>query len=145
MRLLAGVPTRSRPAAKPPILSGMDQIPSNDQNSLAGWRVDALAAVAHLNGGDVPPVVAAALRALAAALAAPDDLAAPAWPVLTERAQVHGTVFEAGTSTKALVEEAIRYYEFEQQPPRVASRASVLDRFGAQVGALTSSKPEGED
>ncbi len=90
MRLLAGVPTRSRPAAKPPILSGMDQIPSNDQNSLAGWRVDALAAVAHLNGGDVPPVVAAALRALAAALAAPDDLAAPAWPVLTERARCTG-------------------------------------------------------
>lgn len=144
MRLLAGVPTRSRQAAKPPILSGMDHKPSNDQNPLAGWRADALAAVAHLNGGDVPPAVAAALRALAAALAAPDDLAAQAWPVLTERAQVHGTVFEPGTSTKALVEEAIRYYEFEQQPPRVASRASVLERFGAQVGTLTSSKPEGE-
>lgn len=97
----------------------------------------------HLGGEDVPPGVTAALRALAAALGAPDDLPTSGWPVLTQRAQVHGTVFEPGTSTKALVEEAVQYYEFEQQPPRVASRASVLDRFGAQVGALTSSKPEG--
>ncbi|OUM00738.1 hypothetical protein [Variovorax sp. JS1663] len=145
MRLLGGVPTISRPVVKAPILSGMDHKPSNDQTSPPGWRADALSAVAHLNGGDVPPAVAAALRALDVALAAPDDLAALAWPVLTERAQVHGTVFEPGTSTKALVEEAICYYEFEQQPPRVASRASVLDRFGAQVGALTNSKSEGDD
>lgn len=144
MRLFAGSSTPSRQHAKPPILTGMDQ-PSNDQMPAAGWRADALGAVAHLERQNVPPGVAAALRILAAALAAPDDLPAQTWPVLTERAQVHGTVFEPGTSTKALVDEAIRYYEFEQQPPRVASRASVLNRFGAQVGALTSSKPEGED
>lgn len=144
MRLFVGSSTPSLQSAKPPILSVMDQ-PSNDQIPAAGWRADALAAVVHLDRQDVPPGVTAALRILAAALAAPDDLPAPAWPALTERAQVHGTVFEPGTSTKALVEEAIRYYEFEQQPPRVASRASVLDRFGAQVGALTSSKPEGRE
>lgn len=138
MRLFTGSSTPSRQSAKPPILSVMD-LPLNDQMPAAGWRVDVLAAVAHLEGQEVPPGVAAALRILAAALAAPDDLPAQAWPALTERAQVHGTVFEPGTSTKALVEEAIRYYEFERQPPRVASRASVLDRFGAQVGALTSS------
>ncbi|WP_146039585.1 MULTISPECIES: hypothetical protein [unclassified Variovorax] len=129
---------------KPPILSGMEQKPSHDQ-STPSWRADALAAVSHLDGGDPPPGVAAALRALATALAAPYDLTTPAWPALTENAQVHGTVFEPGTSTRAVVEEAVRYYEFERQPPRVASRASVLDRFGAQVGALTSSKPEGGD
>lgn len=138
MRLFVGSSTPSLQSAKPPILSVMDQ-PSNDQTPAAGWRADALAAVAHLEGQEVPPGVAAALRILAAALAAPDDQPAQAWPVLTERAQVHGTVFQPGTSTKALVEEAIRYHEFEQQPPRVASRASVLDRFGAQVGALTGS------
>lgn len=142
MRLFAGLSTPSRPALKPPILSGMEQKPLNDQNA-PSWRADALAAVAHLDRGDVPPAVSAALRALAGALAAPYDLTTPAWPFLTEKAQVHGTVFELGTSTKAVVEEAVRYYEFEQQPPRVASRASVLDRFGAQVGALTTSKPEG--
>lgn len=144
MRLFAGSSTPSLQSAKPPILSVMDQ-PSNDQMPAAGWRADALAAVAHLEGQEVPTGVAAALRILAAALAAPDDLPAQAWPPLTEKAQVHGTVFEPGTSTKAVVEEAIRYYGFEQQPPRVASRASVLDRFGAQVGALTNSAPEGRE
>ena len=144
MRLFVGSSTPSLQSAKPPILSVMDQ-PSNDQMPAAGWRADALAAVAHLEGQDVPPGVAAALRLLAAALAAPDDLPAQAWPALTEKAQVHGTVFEPGTSTKAVVEEAVRYYLFEQQPPRVASRASVLDRFGAQVGSLTNSIPEGRE
>lgn len=143
MRIFAGLSTPSRQQAKAPILSGMEQ-PSNDQKAVgASWRADALAAVSHVGGEDVPPAVAAALQTLAAALAAPDELPASVWPVLTERAQVHGTVFEPGTSTKALVEEAIRYYEFERQPPRVASRASVLDRFAAQVGGLTSSNPEG--
>lgn len=144
MRLFAGSATPSLQRAKRPILSVMDQ-PSNDQMPTTGWRRDALAAVAHLEHQDVPPGVAAALKILAAALAAPDDLRAPAWPTLAERAQVHGTVFEPGTSTKAVVDEAVRYFLFEQQPPRVASRASVLDRFGAQVGALTNSPPEGRE
>lgn len=117
--------------------------PSNDPRPASGdWRSDALAAVAHLQGEGVPAGVAAALRVLAAALAAPGDAPQAAWPALPEKAQVHGTVFEPGTSTRDVVEEAIRYYRFEQQPPRVASRASVLDRFGAQVGALVAPKPE---
>ncbi|CAN7784568.1 hypothetical protein LJR175_008413 [Variovorax sp. LjRoot175] len=121
----------------------MEQQPSNDQTAAGGaWRAAAQAAVAHLQDEGVPANVAAALRVLAGALAAPGEVPVEAWPALTEKAQVHGTVFEAGTSTKAVVEEAIRYYLFEQQPPRVADRASVLDRFGAQVGALVNAKPD---
>ena len=82
----------------------------------------------------MPAGVAAALRILADAPTAPGDLPEAAWRTLTVKAQVHGTVFEPGTSTNAVVEEAVRYYHFEQQPPCVASRASVLDRFSAQVG-----------
>lgn len=144
MRLFTGSSTPSRHLPKASILSAMDQ-PTSDQMPAAGWRADALAAVAHLERPGVPAGVAAALHDLAAALAAPEDLPAQAWPVLTERAQVHGTVFEPGTSTQAVVQEAVRYYRFEQQPPRVASRASVLDRFGAQVGALTNGQPDSND
>jgi hypothetical protein len=107
------------------------------------WRADARAAVAHLaDAAQLPPAVAAALRGLDAALRAGDDVAGlasdVAWPAITETAQVHGTVFKPGTSAEEVVAAAIRYYQFEQQPPRVASRTSVLDRFGAQVGALTN-------
>ena len=59
--------------------------------------------------------------------------------------QGHGAVFEAGTSTKAIVEDAVRYYQFEQRSPRVVSRASVLISFSAQVGALVNSKAEATD
>jgi len=142
MRLFAGTPAPSLRQPIPPILTGMDQPSENQMSADAPWRADALAAVAHLQDESLPANLAAALRALAAALNASVDLVEESWPTLTERAQVHGTVFEPGTSTKAVVEEAIKYYQFEQQPPRVASRASVLDRFGAQVGALVNAKPE---
>jgi len=141
MRLFVGTPAPSRQQAKRPTIAGMDQ-QLHDQATVGGdWRADARAAVAHLAGDGVPAGVAAALRILAHALAAPGEIPEAAWPALTEKAQVYGTVFEPGTSTKAVVEEAVRYYQFEQQPPRVASRISVLDRFGAQVGALVNSKP----
>ena len=134
MRLFAGSSAPSRHVVKRPTIAGMDQ-PSHDRASAGGgWRADAQAAVAHLADEGVPAGVAAALRVLADALTAPGDLPEAAWPTLTEKAQVHGTVFEPGTSTNAVVEEAVRYYQFEQQPPCVASRASVLDRFSAQVG-----------
>ncbi|CAN7777669.1 hypothetical protein LJR290_007904 [Variovorax sp. LjRoot290] len=124
----------------------MEQQPSNDPTAGGGdWRAAAQAAIAFLQDKGVPANVASALRSLAGALAAPGEIPDEAWPALTEKAQVHGTVFEPGTSTKAVVEEAVRYYLFEQQPPRVASRAKVLDRFGAQVGALVNSKAEAND
>jgi hypothetical protein len=142
MRLFAGSPVPSLHQPIPPILIGMDQPSENQMSAGARWREDALAAIAHLQDESLPAHVVAALRALAAAVNAPGDAADEPWSTLSERAQVHGTVFEPGTSTKAVVDEAIRYYQFEQQPPRVASRASVLDRFGAQVGALVNAKPD---
>ncbi len=145
MRLLSGSSVPSLSQAKRPTIAGMDQ-PTQDQPAAgADWRADAQAAIAHLSSGELPAGVAAALQALAAALAAPNDVPDAAWPALSEKAQVHGTVFEPGTSTKLVVEEAVRYYQFEQQPPRVASRTSVLDRFGAQVGALTNSGATGSN
>lgn len=145
MRLLSGSFIPSRSQAKRPTIVDMDQSTKDQAAARADWRADAQAAIAHLRAGEVPVGVAAALQALAAALAAPNDLPDAVWPALTAKAQVHGTVFEPGTSTKLVVEEAVRYYQFEQQPPRVASRESVLDRFGAQVGALTSGKDQERD
>lgn len=141
---------RSSSRANPSILRGMTSESDLPRTAGDDWRAAARAAVQHLADPTLPQDVAAALRALVAALEADEDgaaapLAASIWPVLTQTAQVHGTVFRPGTSTQAIVAEAIRYYEFEQQPPRVASRASILDRFGAQVGALTSEKAEAND
>lgn len=115
------------------------------------WRRAAVDAVRHLDDAALPGAVRSALqlldRAVADDVAVPTAHAAPAvgahgdldtWPRLSEFAQVHGTVFRPGASSRAVVDEAIRYYQFEQQPPRVASRASVLERFGEQVGAIIS-------
>jgi hypothetical protein len=145
MRLFAGSPAPSLRHPNPPILTGMDQPSENQQSAGAHWRADVLAAIAHLQDESLPANVAAALRALAAAAAAPGEPVDAPWPTLAEKAQVHGTVFEPGASTKAVVEEAVKYFQYEQQPPRVASRVSVLDRFGAQVGALVNSKSQSED
>lgn len=146
MNLFPSVFARSISRIGPCILRGMD----SEQSRLGGdWREDARAAVRHLSSAqDLTPAAAAALLALEAALL--DENAPPAavgsttetWPVLTRTAQVHGTVFHPGTSTQAVIDEAVSYYEFEQQPPRVASRESVLDRFGAQLSRLTDSPPK---
>ena len=53
-------------------------------------------------------------------------------------------MFPPGTSTQSVIAEAVRYYQFEQQPPRVASRASVLERFGEQVGAIMAPDPKAD-
>lgn len=121
------------------------------------WRRSATAAIQHLADTDIPGSVRAALQLLACAVEA-DAIdrrgiapAAPVrgeqgevWPRLTEFAQVHGTVFPPGTSTQSVIAEAVRYYQFEQQPPRVASRASVLERFGEQVGAIMAPDPKAD-
>lgn len=146
MNLFPSVFARSIGRIGPGILRGMD----TEQSRTGGdWREDARAAVKHLSSAkDLTPGAAAALLALEAALLDANALpassasAAKAWPVLTRTAQVHGTVFHPGTSTQAVIDEAVRYYEFEQQPPRVASRESVLDRFGAHLARLTEEKPE---
>ncbi|WP_298705974.1 hypothetical protein [Variovorax gossypii] len=143
MSLFPAVLARHIGRIGPVILGGMD----SDQTRPTGdWRDDARAAVRHLaSAQDLTPAAAAALLALDAALR--DESAPPvgpvdAWPVLARTAQVHGTVFKPGTSSQAVVEEAVRYYEFEQQPARVASRESVLDRFGAHLSRLEDPEPE---
>lgn len=152
--LLAGV--RSAEGENRAILGLMDRAASDPADDVIhdrepAWRRAAIDAVRHLDDAALPCAVRGALQLLARAMA--DDDAVPTgqvppaanapgdldtWPRLSEFAQVHGTVFRPGASSRAVVDEAIRYYQFEQQPPRVASRASVLERFGEQVGAIIS-------
>jgi hypothetical protein len=151
MSLLPAVFARRFARIGPVILGGMDSDQTRPTGLNSDWRNDARAAVRHLeNAQDLTPAAASALLALDAALR--DEVATgteqenpvETWPVLVRTAQVHGTVFKPGASTQAVVEEAMRYYEFEQQPARVASRESVLDRFGAQLASLTDAKPQAD-
>ncbi|TBR76773.1 MAG: hypothetical protein EPN64_05995 [Burkholderiaceae bacterium] len=58
------------------------------------------------------------------------------WPKLNQTAQVHGSVFQPGSSTRLVVEAAERFYQLEQQPSRIGDRRTILERFGEQIGAL---------
>lgn len=151
MSLFPSVLARRIGRLTPVILGGMDSDQTRPTGPTSDWRDDARSAVRHLESAqDLTPAAAAALLALEAALREENPSSTQqigpveVWPALERTAQVHGTVFKVGTSTQDVVEEAMRYYEFEQQPARVASRESVLDRFGAQLANLTETKTRGD-